>query len=275
MSSQECLKRHLEDVYDNGDLSSWSWPAIEPTESDIKVLMSILLVISVVFFFNHFVYTVGNEKYLQSKGGPIGARLTMCISRLFMQEWWDKFCTYIENAGLEIYLRAIYVDDGRLILEILKPGHTFDLETGKFIQLDPEICTHVDGSSNRCNECIKSDIKRTEIEIAKCMNYVMTDLTFTTETELDFEKKRLPTLGFEIWSELEGVRHSYFEKPMRSQLLTHKKSSQSEQSKYDILVNELNRRFEVQDEKIGLDEKIEIIDHFVQHCITLDTRHPK
>ena len=51
---------------------------------------------------------------------------------------------------------------------------------------------------------------------------------------------------------------------MRSQLLTHKKSSQSEQSKYDILVNELNRRFEIQDEKIGLDEKIEIIDHFVQ-----------
>ena len=63
------------------------------------------------------------------------------------------------------------------------------------------------------------------------MNYVNTDVKFTTETERDFDKECLPALSFEILSTLEGVRHSYFEKSMRSQILTQKFSRQSEQSK--------------------------------------------
>ena len=79
------------------------------------------------------------------------------------------------------------------------------------------------------------------------MNSISDDLEFTTETEDDFSKKRLPTLSFEMWSEKTGLRHSYFEKSMRSQIMTQKRSSQSEQSKVSILVNELTRRFDVLD----------------------------
>ena len=60
---------------------------------------------------------------------------------------------------------------------------------------------------------------------------------------------------FELWSELEGIRHSFHEKEMRSQMLTHKNFNQSEPSKYSILVNELQRRFEVQDMKIDISRK--------------------
>ena len=181
----------------------------------------------------------------------------------------------IDKGDIKVYLRAIYVDDGRIIIEILKPGLTFDVVKGEFVKLEPEKCEHEKSQNNECIECIKNNIKRTEVELQKAMNYVMKDLTFTTETERDYSKKRLPTLGFEVWSEIEGVRHSFFKKPMRSQLLTHKRSSQSEQSKYDILVNELNRRFEVQDEKIELKEKIEIIDHFVQQLFNSGMRLPR
>ena len=83
------------------------------------------------------------------------------------------------------------------------------------------------------------------------MNSISEDLQFTSETENDFENKRLPTLAFQIWSDKEGIRHSYFEKSMRSQILTMKKSSQSEHSKCSILVNELIRRFEVLDCRYG------------------------
>ena len=104
----------------------------------------------------------------------------------------------------------------------------------------------------------------TEREIRAAMNSINRDLIFTTETERDFENKRLPTLSFQMWSELEGIRHSFYEKEMRNQVLTMKRSSQSEQSKYSILVNELSRRFVVIDEKISSEEKTEIIDHYTQ-----------
>ena len=94
------------------------------------------------------------------------------------------------------------------------------------------------------------------------MNSINKDLEFTTEVESDFDKLRLPTLSFEMWSEESGIRHSYFEKGMRSQVLTMQRSSQAETSKFSILVNELVRRFEVMDDEIKIEEEIEIIDHF-------------
>ena len=67
------------------------------------------------------------------------------------------------------------------------------------------------------------------------MNSVSPDLVFTTETEKEFSNGRLPTLSFQMWSDRSGLRHSFFEKDMRSQILTMKKSSQSENQKYSII----------------------------------------
>ena len=117
---------------------------------------------------------------------------------------------------------------------------------------------------------LSSDVtseKRTEREMKEAMNSVSEDLMFTTETEDDFNNKRLPTLSFQVWSEKSGLRHSYFEKDMRAQILTMKKSSQSEQSKYSILVNELTRRFEVVDKDIDVEERVSIVDHYTQQLV--------
>ena len=111
----------------------------------------------------------------------------------------------------------------------------------------------------------KKELTRTEME--KLMNDINGDLYFTTETEEDFINKRLPTLSFEMWCDETGIRHSYYEKPMRSQMLTMNKSSQSENSKFSILVNELFRRFDMMDKKIEKDERIEIVDHFTQQLV--------
>ena len=97
MSSTECMSRYLEQVYENGELSSWIWPR-EPTKSETKELMSVLLEISVRFFFEHFVYTFGNVTFVQSSGGPIGAHLTMCIARLTMQH-----CTVGQTKGSGVH----------------------------------------------------------------------------------------------------------------------------------------------------------------------------
>ena len=82
------------------------------------------------------------------------------------------------------------------------------------------------------------------------MNSINSDLRFTTETESDFSNSRLLTLSFQLWSEKNGLRHSYFKKCMRSQILTMQKSSKSEKLKMGILVNELNRRLLMVDEEV-------------------------
>ena len=112
-----------------------------------------------------------------------------------------------------------------------------------------------------------SEKERTVIEVMIIMNSINADLKFTTEQESDFENGRLPTLSFEIWSDHSGIRHSYYEKPMRTQILTHCKSSQSEQSRFSILVKKLSRRLEVVDERIPIDEKIGIVDHFTTQLV--------
>ena len=171
-----------------------------------------------------------------------------------MQEWWDQFELMLKRSDIKCRLRAIYVDDGRMIIQKIMPGTRYCKVSKQFIKK---------------NEFIKEDMEcdresLTEREMKEAMCDVSSDLDFTTETEKDFPNKRLPTLSFQLWSEKEGVRHSYFEKDMRAQVLTMKRSSQSEQSKYSILVNELTRRFEVLDKNISLKEKCDIVDHYTQ-----------
>ena len=163
----------------------------------------------------------------------------------------------LKRASIEELISKIYVDDNRAIIKKLKPGLRFDETSREFVFREEWIEEDRESEAGR----------RTINEISKAMNSINEDLKFTMENEEDFVTKRLPTLAFEIWSEKEGVRHSYFEKEMRSQLLTMKRSSQSENSKLAILTNELNRRFLMMDSKIDNKENIEKVNHFCQQLI--------
>ena len=99
-----------------------------------------------------------------------------------------------------------------MIVEKLQKGTRYCNALSKFIM--KEECIEEDKDLTR--EII------TENEFRKAMCDVSSDLEFTTETEKEFKNGRLPTLSFELWSEKESVRHSYFEKCMRSQVLTQK-----------------------------------------------------
>ena len=94
--------------------------------------MAIMLEISVKFFFGNFMYTFGGFKFIQTSGGPIGARVTMLLARLVMQEWWDRSKAILKESDLKEYLRAIYVDDGRMMIEKLKEGVRYVKESSRF-----------------------------------------------------------------------------------------------------------------------------------------------
>ena len=239
--------------------SNWTWPEVRLDKTDIRNLVAVALEIAINYFFTNFVYSFGGESYVQGFGGPIGARLTMAISRLVMQAWYEEFKEILDMSNIEELLSGIYVDDGREILTKLKLGYRFEEDIKRFEwSVESE---EKDREENISREAL------TEREVRKLMNMINSDLKFTTESERDFENKRLPTLSFEMWSNFGGISHSYYEKKMRSQVLTMKRSSQPENSKFSILVNELNRRFEVMSEDVLLEEKIEVVDKYCQQLV--------
>ena len=63
----------------------------------------------------------------------------MCIRRLTMQEWWQKFQDILNTSNIKVLMKAIYVDDSRIVVEILDKGFIFDNQKGQFkYSDDPE-----------------------------------------------------------------------------------------------------------------------------------------
>ena len=51
-------------------------------------------------------------------------------------------------------------------------------------------------------------------------------LSFTVESELDFQDRRLPTLDFKLWVGDDNlVRFTFFEKPTATNQMIHKESA--------------------------------------------------
>ena len=71
-----------------------------------------------------------------------------------------------------------------------------------------------------------------------------------------------------MWLTEGRIAHSYYEKRMRSQVLTMRRSGQSENSNFSILVNDLNRRFEAMHEKITIEEKQEVVNKYCQQLVS-------
>ena len=127
---------------------------------DIYLLMAILLEIAVNSFFRSFVYTYGGEYFIQGDGGPIGARLTMCVARLVLQDWYESFRAILDQSKIGEHLRGLYVDDGRNGVDILP--------------LEWKQHDLIENVSTRT---------LTEREMKEAMNSINSDLRFTTETE--------------------------------------------------------------------------------------------
>ena len=98
------------------------------------------------------------------------------------------------------------------------------------------------------------------------MNDINQDLTFTAEVASDFPDEKLPTLDCTLWMEEGGIlTHSFYEKPMKSQLLIEKDSAMENKQKFCINSNELTRRlYNVDEERVGEEEITRIIEHFTK-----------
>ena len=170
-------------------------------------LMGLAMEQAILFFFTNFTYTFGGKLYIQVGGGPIGARLTMVVARIVMQQWKEDYDEILENSDIVELLSGLYVDDGRAVQRLLKLGERFVASEKKFKVLPN--CKRQDENDEICRQ----ELTRREILIA--MNSIHSDLNFTMELCKDFPLERLPTLSFSIWQDIKGLKHTYFEKDMK------------------------------------------------------------
>ena len=77
----------------------WYFPRIAITEEQKRDIISRCTEIAVRTLFENFTYNFGGVTYLQAKGGPIGARITMACARMVIQDWGEKFSGILSNVS--------------------------------------------------------------------------------------------------------------------------------------------------------------------------------
>ena len=183
-------------------------------------------------------YDFGGKTRLQKRGGPIGARLTMACSRIVMLSWGKQYLEILREAKLQVSLMKIYVDDVRQVTTPLRMGSRFSVEEKRIVET---------GEAYEEDEKLKAEGESSEARRARilipAMNSINPDLSFTVELAEDFEDKRLPTLDCKLWFNKDWtINHTYYEKPMKSQMMIPARSAMPERQRMNILSNDLVRR---------------------------------
>ena len=119
MNSEECKQRYINV---NSSESNWEFPSVLIGRREKRKLLGAALEIAVRWFFKNFTYTFGGRLYLQNGGGPIGARLTMCVAKLVLQQWKEEFSMILKDSNISELLSKIYVDDNRCLVEKIRFG---------------------------------------------------------------------------------------------------------------------------------------------------------
>ena len=138
--------------------------------------------------FENFRFSFGGKSYLHAKGGPIGARVTMCAARMGMEDWGESYTLILLNSGLRVWWIRGYVDDGRQNTSRVAIGMRFNKQTEIFEVTEEGKKEDLEIQEERG----ETDCQRMARVCPPCMNSINQDLVFTVECEDDFPEKRLP-----------------------------------------------------------------------------------
>ena len=232
----------------------WYWYRKDPGEKILKKMIGMISQIAIRVLWENYCYNFGGRTYQQSEGGPIGQRPTMAASRLVMEEYFEIYSKILTGAGAKITLLKVYVDDGRQVSTVLKKGMRFEEKKMEFVW--NKEAEEEDIMKEKQGENKDSFMARLCLP---AMNAINPDLTFTVEVPSDFKDERLPTLDFSLWMSGDGqLRHSYFEKEMKTQKMIEKDSAMSTKQKITILSNELTRRlYNIDDKDDDMKDEVE------------------
>ena len=100
----------------------WNLPLVQPDGHMRRIMLrEALRVVLTVIMKNH-VFTFDNEIRKQTKGGPIGLKLTGVLAQVFMM-WWDKeFAARLDEMAIILKMNKRYVDDINMAIQATPLG---------------------------------------------------------------------------------------------------------------------------------------------------------
>ena len=218
----------------------WTPPREKPDKQKVRQMFTEAMKIALLFIMENHVYTFDNEMKLQSKGGPIGLKLTGILAQVFMV-WWDgEFKRKMENVGLRLWLYKRYVDDIDSIMSVPKAGLRFD------------------GNNLVENELVAEIDQRREPDerAMRLFQSIANSIHSSIQMEIDYpschDDRKLPILDLKVWiSERNNLRrdqertfivlHEFFSKEVSSKCVIGARSAIPWNSKRTILTQEVLR----------------------------------
>ena len=241
-----------------GDQEQWVFPLVKLTEEEKRDIMAEVIAVVVEALFENHLYTFGGKTLRQKSGGPIGLRATCAIARMVMCSWDRAWTGMMSEKRISINSYMRYMDDGRSFMPPVKPGWRWRngelVFTKKWERADLE-----EGVSG-------TEITRRIVEGS--MNEVFQFLRFTTEVG-EGEEGWLPTLDLKIRTEENNlVSFTYYEKPTVTNVMVQLRSAMEENSRIQILSNDMRRRISNTDPRQGKEEHVRIVDMFARKLLT-------
>ena len=240
-----------------GDQEQWVFPDVVLGEGEKRQIVACVIKIATETMFKKHYYTFGGKTFHQRGGGPIGLRGTCAVARVIMQIYDRKWGEILKELKVKTKRSIRYMDDLRTLLHPFKAGWRW-----------------IEGNIMFCKKWEREDrgitpLERTRRILAGTMGVVEPYLEFTTETGEDYgEEGWLPTLDTELKiSEDNEILFRYWEKPTNSNRTLNKRTAMGENSKIQILTQEVVRRLGNTSEGLPAEVYRGIIDDFAQKLI--------
>ena len=240
---------------ERGDQEQWVFPTVTLSKKDKHLIMAEVTSIIVEIMFNTHLYTFGGKTFQQREGGPIGLRGTCALARLVMCVWDRRWNSLMEQQRIVVDLYSRYMDDGRMVLPPIKTGWRWKEGCMQYTE------------AWKVEDQYLSPVEVTRRVLDGAMQEVLTFLTLTTE--VGDEEGWLPTLDLNL--RMEGnnmVSWKYYEKPTTTNVTVQRRSALEENSKMQILSNDLVRRLASTDGRQERKVICAVIDQYAQKLLT-------
>ena len=194
---------------------------------------------------NHL-YLFENKVRLQTKGGPIGLKLTGEIADCVMIDWDKILLKKLKSLEMEPKIYTRFKDDIQIVIESLENGSK--IEDGKIVVDEQKKLVDKD----------RSDSKVTMDVIQEVANSIHPMIKLTVETPCNFKDGKLPVLDIKVNindNEKNRIDFEFYEKPTQNCRVILASSALSFTKKRTILTQEGLRR--LRNTKMELGQKVQ------------------
>ena len=210
----------------------WRRPRRCPTLNEQRKMFGKALEMMLIICMDNHCYQFNGQVRVQSKGGPIGLKLTGEIADCVMIDWDKTFLAELKKLDIvpEIYTR--FKDDVTIVSEALEKGSIIN---------DNKIVIDNDKKFLDKN---KSDEKVTIEVIQNVANGIENMIQFTVETPCTSKDRKIAILDVKVninENEQNRIDFEFFEKPTKIQRVILADSAMSFSTKRTILTQECLR----------------------------------